>query len=167
MPTISHWKTIYRKNSVEVFFDPTKFKALKEGLIAFMMGRNSSHTDVYALLPPTRKQVPPTTNRVKKKALKKEYKIAYKIAFTNYIKKKDLAYSIVYEACAKNATTIITKSAYIKNCLIKKTASMAIGPLEKTKEVCTIKDEMGLSTALNAYDTMQVRVKISGIYSRD
>jgi hypothetical protein len=41
--------------------------------MAYMMGRSSSHTGMYA--PPACKQVTPGTNRVKKKALKKDYKL--------------------------------------------------------------------------------------------
>jgi hypothetical protein len=100
--------------------------------MAFMMGRYSSQTDLRESL--TSKQIPDGTKRVKKKALKKENTLAYKITFANYLKKKKKSYSIVYEACAKNATTSITRSAYIKNCRSRRPILLQLDSWQRWKQ---------------------------------
>jgi hypothetical protein len=64
-----------------------------------------------------------------------------------YNKKKDLAYSIIYEACEFNAATKITRSAYIKNCELEVIDPTAIGLLAKMDEIYKTKESLNLSKA--------------------
>jgi hypothetical protein len=85
------------------------------------------------------------------------YKAQYNIELREYNKKKDLALSIIYEACEKNATTIITISAYIKNCELDDIEPSAIGLLAKIDKSYKMKESLNLSKAKNNYDSIIVR----------
>jgi hypothetical protein len=73
-----------------------------------MMCRSSAH----AGLKPKPVRRKPTDNFIsaKKRSLNKVYKAQYNIELREFNKKKDLAYSIIYEACKKNATSRIARS---------------------------------------------------------
>jgi hypothetical protein len=90
--------------------DPNRYEASKQALQVAMMGRYSSHEGLKPKL--VRKQPVEgiTAAAVKKRALKKVYKIQHNLELKDYNNKNDLAYSIIYEACEFNATTIITRS---------------------------------------------------------
>jgi hypothetical protein len=85
------------------------------------------------------------------------FKAQYNLELKEYNKKKDLAYSIIYEACEKNATTIITRSAYIKNCELEDIKPIAIGLLAKMDEIYKMKESLTLSKAKKNYDSIMVR----------
>jgi hypothetical protein len=135
--------------------DPNRYEASLQALKAFMMGRYSAHEGLKPK--PVRKKPAEGITAVKRRALKKEYKIQHNLDLREYNKKKNMAYSIIYKACKKNATTIISRSAYIKNCEIEVIDPTAIGLLTKFDEIYKTKESLNLSKAKKSNDCIMVR----------
>jgi hypothetical protein len=135
--------------------DPNRYEASKQALQAAMMGRYSARK---ILKPkPVRKKPAEGITAVKKRALKKVYKAQHNLELKEYNKKKYLAYSIIYEAFEFNDTTIITRSAYIKNCELEVIDPTAIRLLAKIDEIYKTKESLHLSKSKKGYSSMIVR----------